>query len=285
MKRSFISQRCMVLALVLFAAVNSAFPQEQRSPGNGASRQSELELSRPVRPWEFLDAVGQRAALFGRESGEMEGWVYPLKVFHDFQLRFHTANGALPASELARQLTVHVEGATIRYATASFEIRETFLVPPTEPGAIIRLDIDTFEPLQIEAQFLRDFQLMWPAAIGGTYMGWDQQLNAFTFGHEQKRFAAVLGSPDIVEHRSSYFSNNGSSDVNSLLLRSVEKGRSTQYLFFAGSANSPDEARTAYQRISASAAAFETAARKYYSDFLDRTISVSLPDKQIQSAY
>src|SRR5262249_10236692 len=164
-------------------------------------------------------------------------------------------------------------------------IRETFLLPPTEPGAIIRLDIDTFEPLQIEAQFLRDFQLMWPAAIGGTYMGWDQQLNAFTFGHEQKRFAAVLGSPVAVEYRYAYFSNSGSSDVNSFSLRRLEKGHSTQYIFFAGGANGPDEARAAYQRISSATTSLEAAAKKYYSDFLERTISLTLPDKQLQSAY
>src|SRR5262249_14103068 len=154
--------------------------------------------------------------------------------------------------------------------------------PPTESGAIIRLDIDTFEPLQIEVQFLRDFQLMWPAAIGGTYMGWDAQLNAFTFGHEQKRFAAVLGSPDVVDHRSSYFSNSGSSDVNSMSLRKAKKGHSTQYIFFAGSTNGADEARATYQRIATHTDELQNSARKYYSDFLDRTVSLTLPDKQIE---
>lgn len=285
MKQSLISQRCLLLGFMLLGAVNPAFSQEQHSSVTNASEQSELELTRPVRSWEFLDAVGQRAAFFGRESGEMEGWIYPLKVFRGLQLRFHTATAALSASELARQLTVHPEGPSIVYSTASFQIRETFLVPPTEPGAIIRLDVDSFEPLQIEAQFLRDFQLMWPAAIGGTYMGWDQQLNAFTFGHEQKRFAAVLGSPDAAEHHSGYFSNSGSSDVNSFSLRRVEKGHSTQYIFFAGGTNGPDEARAAYQRISSGTTALQTAAKKYYSDFLERTISLTLPDKQIQAAY
>src|SRR5262249_62138914 len=132
-------------------------------------------------------------------------------------------------------------------------------------------------PLQIEAEFLRDFQLMWPAAIGGTYMGWDTQLNAFTFGHEQKRFAAVLGSPNIVEHRSSYFSNSGSSDVNSLWLRRIGKGHSSQYIFFAGSMNGSDEARTAYQHISSHADELQNSAQNYYSDFLNRTVSLTLP--------
>jgi glycogen debranching enzyme len=275
--------RCAVILLITLAAVNLARSEAHQSATSDPSKQP--ELTRSIRSWEFLDAVGQRAALFGKESGEMEGWVYPLKVFRNFQLRFHTERGDFLASDFARQLTVHPEGPSLVYAAASFEVRETLLVLPTEPGAIIRLDIDTFEPLQIEAQFLRDFQLMWPAAIGGTYMGWDTQLNAFTFGHEQRRFAAVLGSPDVVEHRSSYFSNSGSSDVNSISLRKVEKGHSTQYIFFAGGTNGMDEARAAYQRISTRAQDLESAARKYYSDFLDRTVSLTLPDKQIQAAY
>jgi hypothetical protein len=39
-----------------------------------------LELSRAVRPWEFLPIVGTRSALFGNEAGRMEAWVYPLKL-------------------------------------------------------------------------------------------------------------------------------------------------------------------------------------------------------------
>src|SRR4029077_1628425 len=50
-------------------------------PGSSPEAQSRsLELSRPVRPWEFLCAVGTRAGLFGNEAGRMEAWVYPLKL-------------------------------------------------------------------------------------------------------------------------------------------------------------------------------------------------------------
>src|SRR5215813_7707074 len=122
MKHSLISQRCLLLGFILFGAVNPAFSQEQRSSVTSASEQSGLELTRPVRTWEFLDAVGQRAALFGRESGEMEGWIYPLKVFRNFRLHFETEHGVLPGSDVARQLIVHPEGPSIVYSTASFEV-------------------------------------------------------------------------------------------------------------------------------------------------------------------
>ena len=81
--------RCAVIVLIAVATLSSA-PSGAQLPVQVEPKQ--LELTRPVRPWEFMDAVGQRAALFGKESGVIEGWVYPLKVFRSFELRFHTEN-------------------------------------------------------------------------------------------------------------------------------------------------------------------------------------------------
>ena len=33
------------------------------------------ELSRPVRTWEFMDAVGQQSSLLGSENGTLEAYV------------------------------------------------------------------------------------------------------------------------------------------------------------------------------------------------------------------
>src|SRR5258708_17170962 len=49
-----------------------------------------LELSRALRPWEFLPISGTPAALMGNESGRLEPWGYPLKIFLYFHVRFHT---------------------------------------------------------------------------------------------------------------------------------------------------------------------------------------------------
>jgi len=91
-----------------------------------------LELSRPVRSWEFLPVGGTRAGLFGNESGHLEAWVYPLKIFRDFQLTFHVGGRALPAESLVRRLTVRPEFAILLYAGDSFRVRETLFVPVHE---------------------------------------------------------------------------------------------------------------------------------------------------------
>src|SRR5260370_31410008 len=149
----------------------------------GWSQQSrELELSRAVRPWEFLPVTGTRAGLLGNESGRMEAWVYPPKIFRDFHLKFHSEGRVLAAETLARIVTVRPESATILYAGDTFRVRETFFVPVGEQGALIILDVETEQPLQIEAAFHRDFQLQWPAALGPTYLDWAAAQHACYFG-------------------------------------------------------------------------------------------------------
>src|ERR1700719_3397388 len=93
-----LSFACTVLPSVLFVST-LAVAAEQSPPS--------LELSRPVRSWEFLPVVGMRAGLLGDESGEMEAWVYPLKICRSFHVTFHVDSRAVPAESLARTLIVH----------------------------------------------------------------------------------------------------------------------------------------------------------------------------------
>src|SRR5882724_3324439 len=133
-------------ALLMFA---STLPVASAQTHNESAHP--LELSRPVRPWEFLPLVGTRAALFGDESGSMEAWVYPLKFLREFRLQFHEAGRVVPAEALARMIIVRPESSTIVYSSDTFTVRETFFVPVKEPGAIILLNVETEQPLEIEA--------------------------------------------------------------------------------------------------------------------------------------
>ena len=250
-----------------------------------ASATSGMELRRPVRPWEFIDAVGQHAAFFGNEAGTLEAWVYPLKLFRDFKLRFHLKDRVLEAQDYARELVVRPEGPSILYATVGFTVRESLIVPPEETGIFIRLDVDTFEPLEIEAQFIRDFQLMWPAGLGGTFIEWDKQRNIFMLGHEQKIYAAVVGSPQMAAHTLEFFSNSGLSNLNGLSLQPVNGGQTTQFIFIAGSSKGPDEALREYEHLLKDKDQLQASARNYYSNYLSKTVSLQLPDAQMQAAY
>ena len=243
------------------------------------------ELTRTVRTWEFLPVVGSRAGLFGNQTGQFEAWVYPLKLFRDFHLTFHVGDRALPAESLARSLTVRPESASILFVGDSFRVRETVCVPVNESGAVVLLDIETEQPLEVEAAFTADFQLEWPAALGGTYIGWDEKQRAFVFGEEAKKYAALVGSPTAANARLSYQTNYSASDQNSLSLGVTQKGKDAKVLVLAASVAGRTEAEKTYQRLLTTYGDSIRESADYYRSYLDRTVSLDLPDHDLQQAY
>src|SRR5260370_2595928 len=107
--------RVLALCFLLYAAAAAEQPAH-----------TALELRRPVRAWEFLPFAGTRAGLFGNEIGQMEAWVYPLKIFRDLRLTFQVDGRGLPADSLVRAGIVHPESATLGYAGDNLALRETF---------------------------------------------------------------------------------------------------------------------------------------------------------------
>ncbi len=246
---------------------------------------STLELTRTVRTWEFLPVVGSRAGLFGDETGRFEAWVYPLKVFRGFHLIFHVGDRALPAESLSRTLTVHPESASILYAGDSFRVRETLFVPVNAGAAIILLDVETEEPLEIEATFTPDFQLEWPAALGGTYVNWDAHERAFVFGEETRKFAALVGSPTGADAHLAYETNYSSSNQNSMRLGITQRGKERKAVVLAASVAGLDDALKSYRQLSTAYGDAEHEAAEYYRGYLDKTVSLELPDPSLQQAY
>jgi glycogen debranching enzyme len=244
-----------------------------------------VELSRTVRPWEFLPVTGTRAALFGNETGRMEAWVYPLKIFREFHLKFLTEGRVLPAETLARTVTVRPESATILYAGDTFTVRETFFVPVDAQGAVILLNVETEQPLEIEVVFHRDFQLEWPAALGATYLDWSGPQHAFYFGEEQRKFAALVGSPTATEPHAEFQTNYSEAQESSFRLGATLKGRETKLIVIAGSMEGRAAAEKTYQHLTADYSALLQQSAKYYQDYLARTVTVTLPDVQMQEAY
>jgi len=276
------SQALRRVIVVLLVVAGAPWCSLARTPENGAKG---LELSRAARPWEFFCAVGTRAGLFGNESGRMEAWVYPLKLLRDFRLKFHVDGRALPAETLARTVVVHPESSAILYAGDTFSVRETFFVPVNEPGAAIVLEIETEQPLEIEASFLRDFQLEWPGALGGTYSFWDKDQRAFYLGEETRKFSGFVGSPTGTEDRTEYQTNYSESSVNSFRLGATAKGKETKLIVLAGSLDGRAHAEETYQRLATKYQGLLRDSAAYYRKYLADTVSVELPDTQIQQAY
>lgn len=249
------------------------------------AQDNRLQLSRPARPWEFFCAIGQRAGLFGNEAGNLEAWVYPLKIFRNFHLNFLTEGRSLPAETLVRTVSVRPESSTIIYAGDTFSVKETLLVPVHESGALIILEVETAHPLEIEAVFERDFQLEWPAGLGGTYVNWEPATRAFYFGEEQKKYVAFLGSPTADVEQVEYQTNYSASQESSMRLGVTAKGTETKIIAIAASVKGRAEAESAYKHLIADYVAAQKESAQYYNEYLSRTVSLDLPDPQLQQAY
>ena len=265
------------LGLAVFVALLAA-PSRGQEPGKN------LELTRTIRTWEFLPVVGTRAGLFGTENGRFEAWAYPLKILRELHLTFHVGDRALPAESLARTLTVRPESASILFVGDSFRVRETLCVPVNEPGAVILLDVETEQPLEIEAAFTPDFQLEWPAAVGGTYSTWDAKEHAFFLGEESRKYAAYVGSPTAQDPHAAYQTNYSASDEDSMRLGAT-KGKETKVLVIAAAVTGPADAAKAYEHLLSSYSELEQNTADYYRAYLDKTVSLDLPDQALQQAY
>jgi glycogen debranching enzyme len=273
------SMRSLILWVCLIALCCASVPSRAQQSRDG------LELTRTIRSWEFLPIVGTRAGIFGDETGRLEAWVYPLKIFRDYHLTFHVGDRALPAESLARTLTVRPESASILYVGDSFRVRETLCVPINEPGAIITLEVETEQPLEVEAALTLDFQLEWPAGFGGTYVSWDAKERAFFFGEETRKFAALVGSPTAQDAHVAYETNYSASNENSLRLGVTQKGKDTKVLVIAASVTSPADAAKTYEHLLNSYSDLEEEASDYYRAYLEKTVGLELPDADLQRAY
>lgn len=244
-----------------------------------------MRLSRALRPWEFLSATGRQAAFFGHEDGKMEAWVYPLKLLRDLHLIFHEGNRSVPGEALARSIEVQPETTSILYADDTFRARETFLAPLKESGLVILVEVDTEQPLEIEVEFARDFQLEWPAAIGGTYMESLPDGHGFLFGEESRKFAGLIGSPTGGSLRPEYQTNYSEAVESSFRLGSTAKGKETKVVILAGSTHGREEAAKTYQKLAVSYEQALKESAEYYQNYLNQTVNVEIPDRALQQAY
>src|SRR5512141_1864699 len=123
-------------------------------------------IRKPVQPTHFLESVGRRGALLGREDGTFEAWLNPIKLLRDFRLSVFFDGSLTPVdlAELAETVTVTPGRATIVHSHAAFTIRQTWVAAIDQP---VLLEVDTNRPLRLRASFIPEMKPMWPASFGG----------------------------------------------------------------------------------------------------------------------
>jgi glycogen debranching enzyme len=280
-------------AVVLFACVLSAPPGSTVRAADGpvprfVRPSSPIALAGPARPSRYMEASGRRAAFLGREDGSFEAWAYPLKLLHDFRLSFGVSAYAdpIPGDSLVTTVDIRPEASSVRYSHAVFTVDATWLVPLDQPGGIVLLDVTTSEPITVHVRFRPDLKPMWPAALGGQYSYWDDDLKAYVIGEGSGKNAAIVGSPlglappeqpaHNLPDAPSQFAIRVTPDV-------AERGLVP--IVIAGSVEKLDAARTAYAALLASPEAAYRQAAAHYRRLREEMTSVESPDRRFDLAF
>jgi glycogen debranching enzyme len=268
-----------LLIAVVALSTSSLFAQA------GCDNSGGMALTRAARDWQFLDAVGPHAGLLGREDGVFEAWIYPLKLFRDFHLKFRLGDEVLSGEALPRTVTVRPESVSIRYIYDSFTACVTWFIPLHDRGAIVEIAVNSFDPVAVEAAFTPDVAWMWPAGMGDGYGQWDAKLNAFRFSSDRHAFFAIAGAAGANAVTTTYAANYSSGSTDVISFGPPARGHATYRFVMAASFESQKQADEVYRKLLAADASLVTEARDYYAHYLDSTVKLALPDPNLQLAY
>jgi len=279
---------CALLVCSTACAQSAAAPAADSAIPRFAIPDSGLVWSQLAHPLQFFDATGHRAAVFGRQSGQFEAWIYPMKLLHGFHLDFQQDGMLEPVhgESYLRQVVTRPESTTLVYVHPHFTVRQIIWTPLDKPAIVQFFDVETDKPLTITAKFTLDFKPMWPASLGGQYSYWMDEDRAFGLTDATGMPTAMIGSPVVgafTEHMDHALING----EMLLQMRVTPEQARSQLLPLAMSLDmySADGARFAYRRVLAGARKLYEERVSHARDLLARTMTLETPDADLNRAF
>jgi hypothetical protein len=274
-----------IVFLVVMGSLACAVPaaaQTERPQKN--LEESRLELRTPAQPWKFFDATGRKAAVIGKQNGQFEAWIYPIKLLHGFRLEFQQEGMLEPirGESLLQQVITRPEATTLVYVHPNFTVREVIWAPLDEAGIVVQFEADTNKPLDITAAFVPDFKPMWPASLGGQHSYWVPEEKAFALTDARETATALIGSP-VTSGATNFTAHQ--LVAGEMLIRmhiAPELARtSPSLLAMALSMGGEAQAQNIYQGLLAHAPELMEKRVEYEREFLGRTLSIETPDEEL----
>lgn len=249
-----------------------------------------LTLTRPTQPNQYMDKIGQKAALLGFESGSFEMWIWPWKVLRNFEIQFFVGTTTQPilAKDILRDIYVTPEATTLTYVYESFTVKEIIFVPHNQHAAVILLDVNTTTPLTIVPGFMPVMQPQWPAGIGGQYSYWDDGVKAYVISESQQRGLFLCGSPvaqQMAAPPAHMFADNPIQ-----FKMEIKPGDAQNSFIPIVIAGSPiktkyDSVKALYKNLLTNVEQQYKGNYKYYNNLREKTLEVITPNQKLNLAY
>jgi glycogen debranching enzyme len=245
-------------------------------------------------PRRFISVHGRRAAIFGYPQGYtedysstgLEVWAYPVQILSSYCVTFRQPGTvtSIDGQTILRRIVYSPEAVTRVYAGPDFIVREKLFVPLDETGAIIRYEVESAHPIDIEIRFIPVLDLMWPASIGGQDAVWSSAASAYLLSELTHRFAASVGSPDIVAHDETPNSGQhvGRAPGLAFTIR-AGGGHNQARVIIAGSGPGLNASAIATKLLK-DGDSLEKAAVEHYDDLLNHALQIETPDADTNRA-
>jgi glycogen debranching enzyme len=240
-----------------------------------------------VGPSRFLAVHGRRSLVQGYATQGLEVWGYPLQIVSGYEIGFRKQGTTteLRGADYLRTITYEPNAVVRTFVGPDFTVRERIFVPLDQPSAILTYSIDSREAIDIIAHFDPVLNLMWPAAFGGQNAVWNQPSSSYVISEPSRRFAAYIGSPDILTHDDTV--NTASPGAGNkhfaFAMRASKTGADITVVAGLLEKNEQNP-QPQMSKLIATSRQLEDAARDHYAQMLSSSLEVTTPDAAVNRA-
>jgi glycogen debranching enzyme len=276
--------------LVALAVAGSQAATAEPWPARFERPVSGPRLERPARPGAFYGVLGRRAALLGYEGRGAEVWTWPLQLVSDLRLAFALEGYPLEFSgaDTLAQVEARPEATTFTYAHAAFRVRQVTFAPLDEPAVVLLLEVQSPLPLDVVVSFRPRLKLAWPAGLMTANVEWDRRARRYVLGEESRRYAAVVGAPDLVDLAVMPYQEEPRDVPVRFKVAVPAEARDGSRLLpivIAGSLKGRAEAEAAYERVIGSLPDLFAGTVAHSARLSRETLRIETPDARLGTAF
>lgn len=231
----------------------------------------------------FAAAHGQAAVLMGYTGYGLEAWAYPFQLFTHLHLQIIPRDVSTPidAEPLLRRIEYHPDEIVRIYHGDGYEIREHLFVPLDRPGVILSWDVQSPHPLDLRITFLPVLDLMWPGALGGQDLRWDEALHGYAISEAVTGFRSLIASPQAIDHTAVVNATLRQDLTQSIVLRPAKDHAE---LYAALESNTAPEGFV-LQSLEQDEPQLHTAYRAHVAQVLASGLQLQTPDEDLNRAF
>ena len=253
--------------------------------------QATLRIVAPCVPRTPWTVAGEHGALFGRQNGVFEAWLWPAKMLSNFRIRAELADYAVPidVNALAAEIEVTPAETTITYSHAAFTIRQHMFAPRGEDtpatGAVVYFEFESARPLDVTFSFTPEMLRMWPSPNFGRPDGeWVAQGGFYILHTDNPKIYGVVAMPHTrpgimvpyQEHPQTY-------PLELKLNYDPKRNRGSIYPLLLGLMSASSPADHVAEIASALPKLYEQT-QNYYAHFFEHRLTADTPDRRVNEA-